>query len=153
MSKYIFFHVLHLYQTLKGHQLCCYCETIFYKLPSPELLFSLLSLSFQFYVSPSLASFVLLIVPPMAGLAVIYGRYLRSISKRTQDALAQATQVRKQTDTASGLNSLNLYYQDYCYDPVFWFLRVVTQCFWPFQKRSHVSPTNKVFNSSQNKYY
>lgn len=36
-----------------------------------------------------------MIVPPMAGLAVIYGRYLRSISKRTQDSLAEATQVNK----------------------------------------------------------
>ncbi|XP_061601421.1 ATP-binding cassette sub-family B member 10, mitochondrial [Cololabis saira] len=50
----------------------------------------------MFYVSPSLASFVLLIVPPMAILAVIYGRYLRSISKRTQDALAQATQLAEE---------------------------------------------------------
>lgn len=36
-----------------------------------------------------------MIVPPIAILAIIYGRYLRSISKRTQDALAQATQVRR----------------------------------------------------------
>ncbi|XP_042353520.1 ATP-binding cassette sub-family B member 10, mitochondrial [Plectropomus leopardus] len=48
------------------------------------------------YVSPSLASFVLLIVPPVAGLAVVYGRYLRSISKCTQDALAQTTQLAEE---------------------------------------------------------
>lgn len=52
--------------------------------------------SMMFYVSPNLASFVLLIVPPMAGLAVVYGRYLRSISKQTQDALAQATQLAEE---------------------------------------------------------
>ncbi|XP_036951951.1 ATP-binding cassette sub-family B member 10, mitochondrial [Acanthopagrus latus] len=52
--------------------------------------------SMMFYVSPSLASFVLLIVPPIAGLAIFYGRYLRSISKRTQDALAQATQLAEE---------------------------------------------------------
>lgn len=52
--------------------------------------------SMMFYVSPSLAGFVLLIVPPMAALAVAYGRYLRSISKRTQDALAQATQLAEE---------------------------------------------------------
>lgn len=52
--------------------------------------------SMMFYVSPSLASFVLLIVPPVAVLAVVYGRYLRSISKRTQDALAQATQLAEE---------------------------------------------------------
>ncbi|CAB1313237.1 unnamed protein product, partial [Coregonus sp. 'balchen'] len=43
-----------------------------------------------------LATFVLMIVPPMAGLAVIYGRYLRSISKRTQDSLAEATQLAEE---------------------------------------------------------
>lgn len=52
--------------------------------------------SMMFYVSPSLASFVLLIVPPVAVLAVVYGRYLRSISKKTQDALAQATQLAEE---------------------------------------------------------
>ncbi|XP_073321277.1 ATP-binding cassette sub-family B member 10, mitochondrial [Pagrus major] len=52
--------------------------------------------SMMFYVSPSLAGFVLLIVPPLAGLAIFYGRYLRSISKRTQDALAQATQLAEE---------------------------------------------------------
>ncbi|KAM6977427.1 ATP-binding cassette sub-family B member 10, mitochondrial [Aplochiton taeniatus] len=52
--------------------------------------------SMMFYVSPSLAAFVLMIVPPMAGMAVIYGRYLRSLSKRTQDSLAQATQLAEE---------------------------------------------------------
>ncbi|KAK2852524.1 hypothetical protein Q7C36_007725 [Tachysurus vachellii] len=50
----------------------------------------------MFCVSPSLATFVLMIVPPLAGLAVIYGRYVRSISKQTQDALAQATQLAEE---------------------------------------------------------
>ncbi|XP_068594507.1 ATP-binding cassette sub-family B member 10, mitochondrial [Brachionichthys hirsutus] len=53
-------------------------------------------ISMMFYVSPSLATFVLLIVPPMAGLAVVYGRYLRSVSKQTQDTLAQATQLAEE---------------------------------------------------------
>lgn len=52
--------------------------------------------SMMFYVSPTLARFVLLIVPPVALLAVIYGRYLRSLSKKTQDALAQATQLAEE---------------------------------------------------------
>ncbi|KAM7423939.1 hypothetical protein PAMA_000343 [Pampus argenteus] len=52
--------------------------------------------SMMFYVSTTLASFVLLIVPPLVGVAVVYGRYLRSISKRTQDALAQATQLAEE---------------------------------------------------------
>ncbi|XP_018605150.2 ATP-binding cassette sub-family B member 10, mitochondrial [Scleropages formosus] len=50
----------------------------------------------MFYVSPNLAAFVLMVVPPMTGLAVVYGRYLRSISKRTQDALAEATQLAEE---------------------------------------------------------
>ncbi|KAJ8248352.1 hypothetical protein GJAV_G00241090 [Gymnothorax javanicus] len=50
----------------------------------------------MFYVSPSLASFVLMIVPPMACLAVVYGRYLRSISRRTQDSLAESTQLAEE---------------------------------------------------------
>ncbi|XP_068167758.1 ATP-binding cassette sub-family B member 10, mitochondrial isoform X2 [Antennarius striatus] len=53
-------------------------------------------ISMMFYVSPSLATFVLLIVPPVAGLAVVYGRYLRSVSKHTQDTLAQATQLAEE---------------------------------------------------------
>lgn len=52
--------------------------------------------SMMFYVSPNLAGFVLMVVPPMALLAVVYGRYLRSISKRTQDALAEATQLAEE---------------------------------------------------------
>ncbi|XP_041846877.1 ATP-binding cassette sub-family B member 10, mitochondrial [Melanotaenia boesemani] len=75
--------------------------------------------SMMFYVSPSLASFVLLIVPPMAVLAIIYGRYLRAISKRRQDALAQATQFAEErisnmrTVRAFGkeLSEVNLYTQ------------------------------------------
>lgn len=44
-----------------------------------------------------------MIVPPVAGMAVIYGRYVRSISKQTQDALAQATQVRPSSLCTSSL--------------------------------------------------
>ncbi|KAJ8250462.1 hypothetical protein COCON_G00223840 [Conger conger] len=50
----------------------------------------------MFYVSPSLAAFVLMIVPPIAGLAVVYGRYLRSISRRMQDSLAESTQLAEE---------------------------------------------------------
>ena len=44
-------------------------------------------------MSPKLASIVLGIVPPVAVAIVIYGRYLRKITKKTQDSLAQSTQV------------------------------------------------------------
>uniref|UniRef100_A0A668ASP1 ATP-binding cassette sub-family B member 10, mitochondrial n=1 Tax=Myripristis murdjan TaxID=586833 RepID=A0A668ASP1_9TELE len=52
--------------------------------------------SMMLYVSPSLTGFVLLIVPPMAVLAIVCGRYLRSLSKRTQDTLAEATQLAEE---------------------------------------------------------
>lgn len=48
----------------------------------------------QFFVSPQLATFVLSIIPPLSVVGVIYGRYLRKVSKLTQDSLAEATQVR-----------------------------------------------------------
>ncbi|XP_052584032.1 ATP-binding cassette sub-family B member 10, mitochondrial isoform X2 [Peromyscus californicus insignis] len=50
----------------------------------------------MFFVSPNLATFVLSVVPPISILAVIYGRYLRKLSKATQDSLAQATQLAEE---------------------------------------------------------
>ena len=52
---------------------------------------------FQFYVSPKLASIVLGIVPPIAIAIVVYGRYLRNITKQTQDSLAKSTEVNELT--------------------------------------------------------
>ncbi|XP_027727668.1 ATP-binding cassette sub-family B member 10, mitochondrial-like [Vombatus ursinus] len=50
----------------------------------------------MFFVSPSLAAFVLGVVPPISILAVIYGRYLRKLTQMTQDSLAQATQLAEE---------------------------------------------------------
>ncbi|XP_053768904.1 ATP-binding cassette sub-family B member 10, mitochondrial isoform X2 [Desmodus rotundus] len=50
----------------------------------------------MFFVSPHLATFVLSVVPPISILAVIYGRYLRKLTKVTQDSLAQATQLAEE---------------------------------------------------------
>lgn len=50
----------------------------------------------MFFVSPKLAAFVLSIVPPLAIVAVIYGKYLRKLSKLTQDSLADATQLAEE---------------------------------------------------------
>ncbi|XP_069840804.1 ATP-binding cassette sub-family B member 10, mitochondrial [Dendropsophus ebraccatus] len=50
----------------------------------------------MFFVSPQLAMFVLSIVPPLAVVAVIYGRYLRKVSKLTQDSLAEASQLSEE---------------------------------------------------------
>lgn len=57
---------------------------------------SLAGVSMMFYVCPKLASIVLGIVPPVAIAIVMYGRYLRSITKKTQDSLAQSTQVAEE---------------------------------------------------------
>ncbi|KAG8519325.1 ATP-binding cassette sub-family B member 10, mitochondrial [Galemys pyrenaicus] len=53
-------------------------------------------ISMMFFVSPTLATFVLSVVPPISILAVIYGRYLRKLTKVTQDSLAQATQLAEE---------------------------------------------------------
>lgn len=57
---------------------------------------SVAGVSMMFYVSPKLAGIVLGIVPPVAIAIVMYGRYLRSITKKTQDSLAQSTQVAEE---------------------------------------------------------
>jgi ATP-binding cassette subfamily B (MDR/TAP) protein 10 len=48
---------------------------------------------FQVYVSAKLALFSLLVVPPVAGMSIVYGRYMRTITRQVQDSLANATQV------------------------------------------------------------
>ncbi|XP_065348132.1 ATP-binding cassette sub-family B member 10, mitochondrial [Cloeon dipterum] len=52
--------------------------------------------SMMFYMSPKLALIGLGVVPPMAAMAVIYGRYLKKITKKTQDALAEASQLAEE---------------------------------------------------------
>lgn len=45
------------------------------------------------YVSTKLALFSLAVVPPVAAMSIIYGRYMRGITRRVQDSLASATEV------------------------------------------------------------
>ena len=45
------------------------------------------------YVSAKLALFSLVVVPPVAAMSIVYGRYLRGITRQVQDSLASATQV------------------------------------------------------------
>ncbi|XP_076633823.1 ATP-binding cassette sub-family B member 10, mitochondrial [Colletes latitarsis] len=49
---------------------------------------SISGISMMFYASPKLAILGLSIVPPIAGLAIIYGRYLKKVSKDIQSSLA-----------------------------------------------------------------
>ncbi|KAK3710549.1 hypothetical protein QZH41_009372, partial [Actinostola sp. cb2023] len=48
------------------------------------------------YVSPKLAGVVLVIVPTIAIGAVVYGRFLKRITRKVQDSLADATQVAEE---------------------------------------------------------
>ncbi|XP_042312662.1 ATP-binding cassette sub-family B member 10, mitochondrial [Sceloporus undulatus] len=50
----------------------------------------------MFFVSAKLAMFVLSVVPPLAFVAVLYGRYLRKLTRMTQDSLADATQLAEE---------------------------------------------------------
>lgn len=45
------------------------------------------------YVSAKLALFSLLVVPPVAAMSIVYGRYMRRITRQVQDSLANATQL------------------------------------------------------------
>ncbi|CAG9856685.1 unnamed protein product [Phyllotreta striolata] len=50
----------------------------------------------MFYMSPELACVGLAIVPPVAVVAVMYGKYVRGISRQLQDRLADTTKVAEE---------------------------------------------------------
>lgn len=50
----------------------------------------------MFYMSPELALVGLAIVPPIAGAAVVYGRFVRKITREVQDSLADATNIAEE---------------------------------------------------------
>lgn len=50
----------------------------------------------MFYMSPTLALISLCIVPPVAGMAILYGRFIRKLTTKVQDSLANATQVAEE---------------------------------------------------------
>ncbi|XP_043233712.1 ATP-binding cassette sub-family B member 10, mitochondrial-like [Amphibalanus amphitrite] len=54
------------------------------------------SVSMMFYVSTKLAMVGLAIVPPVAMVAVVYGRYVRKITRQVQDGLAEANAVAEE---------------------------------------------------------
>ncbi|XP_076464201.1 ATP-binding cassette sub-family B member 10, mitochondrial-like [Babylonia areolata] len=49
--------------------------------------------SMMVYVSTKLTLFSLGVVPPVAVMSVVYGRYMKSITRQVQDSLADATQL------------------------------------------------------------
>lgn len=50
----------------------------------------------MFYTSSELALVGLAIVPPVAGVAIIYGRFVRKITKNLQDSLANTTKIAEE---------------------------------------------------------
>lgn len=54
------------------------------------------SIGMMVYVSPKLTLIALGIVPPVAILSIYYGRYIKSLTKRTQESLADATAVAEE---------------------------------------------------------
>lgn len=50
----------------------------------------------MFYVSPKLCGISLMIVPPIMVMSLLYGRYVKKITKSVQDALAESTQVAEE---------------------------------------------------------
>ncbi|XP_034193281.1 ATP-binding cassette sub-family B member 10, mitochondrial isoform X2 [Osmia lignaria lignaria] len=57
---------------------------------------SVAGVSMMFYVSPKLAVLGLAIVPPIAGLAIVYGRFLKNISTDIQDSLTSLNTIAEE---------------------------------------------------------
>ncbi|XP_031835599.1 ATP-binding cassette sub-family B member 10, mitochondrial [Nomia melanderi] len=57
---------------------------------------SISGMAMMFYVSPTLAGVGLSIVPPIAGLAIVFGRYLKKISKDIQTNLAALNTITEE---------------------------------------------------------
>lgn len=57
---------------------------------------SVAGISMMFYVSPELALVGLAIVPPVAGMATLYGKFVKKISKEVQDSIAVLNTVAEE---------------------------------------------------------
>lgn len=62
------------------------------------------------YISPVLTALMLAVVPPVALGAVVYGRRVRKLSQRAQDALAQAGSVAE--ETIGGIRTVRAFTQE-----------------------------------------
>jgi ATP-binding cassette, subfamily B, bacterial len=58
-----------------------------------QILTLIFGVAFIFYVAPTLTGFMLLTFPLLVIAALLFGKYIRKLSKRTQDKLAQANVV------------------------------------------------------------
>ncbi|KOX79034.1 ATP-binding cassette sub-family B member 10, mitochondrial [Melipona quadrifasciata] len=57
---------------------------------------SICGISMMLYASPKLAVVSLTVVPPMAGIAIVWGRYLKKISKDMQNNLAELNTIAEE---------------------------------------------------------
>jgi ATP-binding cassette subfamily B protein len=64
-----------------------------------------------FVTSSKLAAFILILVPPMAFIAARFGKKVKSISKKTQDRLAQSTSVAE--EGISGIRTVKAFAQEF----------------------------------------
>jgi ABC-type bacteriocin/lantibiotic exporter with double-glycine peptidase domain len=62
-----------------------------------EFLIDKCSVGAMFWLSPSLTLLMLTVVPPISLGAVFYGRYLKKLSGRTQEALGDMSKVNTQS--------------------------------------------------------
>ncbi|KAF5348715.1 hypothetical protein D9758_006757 [Tetrapyrgos nigripes] len=68
---------------------------------------SSVGLAAMFYLSPNLTMLMLVIVPPVSLGAVFYGRYLRRLSNKTQEAMGEMTKVA--SESLSGFRTVQAY--------------------------------------------
>lgn len=61
-------------------------------------------------MSPELAMVGLAIVPPIAAVAVVYGRFVRKITKKVQDALADTTNIAE--ERISNMRTVKMFSQE-----------------------------------------
>ncbi|XP_050533666.1 ATP-binding cassette sub-family B member 10, mitochondrial [Daktulosphaira vitifoliae] len=66
--------------------------------------------SFMFAVSSKLALIGLSIIPPVAGAAIIYGRFVRKITRSVQDSLAASNQVAE--EKISNIRTVKVFSQE-----------------------------------------
>ncbi|KAI9306166.1 P-loop containing nucleoside triphosphate hydrolase protein [Cunninghamella echinulata] len=56
--------------------------------------------SMMLYVSPKLTGIMMVVVPPVAIFGIVYGRYVKSLSKKTQVAIGEITKVAEEKISA-----------------------------------------------------
>ncbi|KAF9047476.1 P-loop containing nucleoside triphosphate hydrolase protein [Panaeolus papilionaceus] len=61
---------------------------------------STVGLGAMFYVSPTLTALMLAVVPPVSLGAVFYGRYLKKLSNKTQEAMGEMTKIANESLSA-----------------------------------------------------